>query len=193
MTPSEPRRTDAGRGRESDPSAERRCAEFFADHPCHLPQRKARRLGGVGRRRASGSAGQAGLLAAGSSYRPRLPGPSSGICGVRPPFTVAGQRGNYTPFPFHPPVAEPNRNNRPFSYGDHLHLSSAGKLTTRAHLWRRHRFLHRRCDAWRDWYGFLWRLCRDTFQKNVWISATECSTRNSVDTILVANQCAREP
>jgi len=59
-------------------------------------------------------AGQVGLLAAGSSYRPRLPGPSSGLCGVRPPFTVAGQRGNYTPFPFHPPVAEPNRNNRPF-------------------------------------------------------------------------------
>ena len=83
-------------------------------------------------------AGQVGLLAAGSSYRPRLPGAPSGLCGVRPPFTVAGQRGNYTPFPFHPPVAEPNRNNRPFSYGDHRHLSSEGKLTTRSRLGRRH-------------------------------------------------------
>ena len=138
-------------------------------------------------------AGQAGLLAAGSPYWPRLPGLSSGICGVRPPFTVAGQRGNYTPFPFHPPAAEPNRNNRPFSYGDHDHLSSEGKLMTRARLWRRHRFLHRRRDAWWNWYGFLRRLCRNTFQKNVRISATECSTRNSVDTILVANQRTREP
>ena len=62
---------------------------------------------------------QAGFLAHGSLYLPRLPEDLSGIVRRSSPFTVAGQRGSQTPFPIITRSAEAERCTwlRIFSYG----------------------------------------------------------------------------